>query len=168
MTWITSGIPQIIDRLVGWCSERPELVDAGVLVVDGLGNVNDLGDYLHVGVDNPFGSGQVAAASSDQNWAGATPSIRREDEGSVTCTVVSNNPDGNQKAARDRVFMVAGVVQQMLREYIRLDPPGFEPINGLIKTSFGGLEYDQDNDQEGALAVLVFRSGFQMNLSETE
>ncbi|MBK7823369.1 MAG: hypothetical protein IPJ61_20500 [Tessaracoccus sp.] len=164
MTATVSGLFPVMNQPYDILSVEPEFVDGGVAVVDGLGNIDDVGDFLHIGVDNPFGTGQVAAGQSDQEWSGAGPTLRTE-TGSVTCVVICRDADGDQRACRTRCEGILATVQRLLRTNIRLDPEGFTAPYGLVKTSFGGLEYDQDNAEDGALALAVFRVGFTFNLN---
>src|SRR5689334_3843760 len=96
----TSAVPALIDALVS----AADAALSNVAVYDGVGNSDDPGDFLMVGVDDPDRTDDVASASATQQWAGVGNASARDEEGDVTCAALSWNGNSNQKQARDGAY----------------------------------------------------------------
>lgn len=149
-----SAIPAVIDALVAAATTALP----NIKVYDGVGDSQDPGDYLMVGVDDPDGTRPANAADSMQDWANATGTARNE-HGDVTCAAVSWNGDGDPKAARDAVFATAAAVEDLLRANVSLGVPT------LLWTSYGtATKLTQASNSTGALAQLVFRVHYEARI----
>ena len=56
--------------------------------------------------------------------------------------------------ARDSAFAILAEVQDVLREGTRLGIPG------MVRTNFTGIDYDQGQTEDGALAIITARVEF--------
>jgi len=150
----TSVIPDLLDAMV---DQFAVLLGDGVTVSDGYPVTNEPGCYLFVGVDDPESRTPASSASASQEWPLATPTGRKE-EGDLTLAVESWNGDGDQKAARDEVFAVAGQIQDELRSSKTLG------VAGVLWLSFTNLRLEQAQSPAGAGARLVFDIHFQARI----
>lgn len=157
----TSCVPAVIDALLSAAAavtgdDQP--LD-GVLVIDGFGVTEEPGDFLMVGVDDPDRTDAAYSASAEQQWAHANHTARDE-RGTVTCAALSWNGDGDQKLARDRVYAVAAALEDILRA-----DPTLGAVDGLLWTGFGqSMQLTQNQDGQGALALLVFDIAFRARI----
>lgn len=150
----TSVVPQLIDALVAAASAA--ISDA--TVIDGLGVTENPGGYLMIGVDDPDSDGGVFAAESQQGWANANH-IRRDEAGEVTCAAYSWSGDGDQKAARDAVYELAGTLAGLCRENPSMGVPE------LLWTDYGTRSnLTQFQGDWGAAALLVFSIAFRARI----
>ncbi len=153
MSRATSIVPDLISRLVELLTDRLD----GVTVEDGWGISQNSGRYLYVGADSPFSTSQTTGATATQEWPMSTAAGRRE-QGTVTCAVLCWDGGGDMKVARDDAFDILAVVQRELRADTRLG------IDGLLKTSFTGLDYGQDQTDDGAVCLCTFTIDFSADL----
>lgn len=154
MSRAVSIVPDLIDRLVQLFSAQ---VPVGVTVEDGWGITENSGVYLYVGADSPFAASQTTGATATQEWPMSTTAGRRE-QGTITCAVVAWDGSGDMKVARDAAFEVVAVAQRELRADTRL------ALDGLLKTSFTGLDYGQDQTEDGAVCLCTFSIDFAADL----
>lgn len=149
-----SVVPDLIDALIAHCSAA---LPAEVEVVDGPGSsMEDVEDFLHIGMRDPRNP-QGAAASESQEWPKAS-SVSRSGTGSIFCAAVSWDGSGEQKMARDKVFATVTAVQQMLHADTRLG------VDGVVKTSYTSIDFDQGQTAAGAFAVVLFAVEFEERL----
>lgn len=148
-----SVVPALIDALVAQCTAACP----GVLVVDGPGiETDDAEDFLHIGMRdprNPSGS----AATETQEWPKAS-SHSRSGTGTIFCTAVSWDGTGDQQAARNQVYATVAAVQQLLHADPRLG------VDGVVKTSYTSIDYDQGQTPVGAFGVVLFGVDFEERL----
>lgn len=150
----TSAIPALIDALYEAATDA--LTD--VKVYDGYGVSDDPGDFLMIGVEDVDSAQNASSASSEQGWANANYTARDE-SGDITCAAMSWNGDGDQKAARDAVFATTAALEVLLRANPSLGLPT------LLWTSYGtSTELSQNQDENGALALLIFRVHFRARI----
>ncbi len=152
----TSAVPALIDALV---ANARAALPTTTGVYDGAGITAEPGnDYLMVGVDDVDGNGVSFSADSSQQWANANYTARDE-EGAVVCAAVSWNGDGDQKAARDAVYATVATIETMLRA----NPS--QGVGAVLWTSFGGrVQLSQDQNEQGASAIVVFRVNFRARI----
>lgn len=153
----TSAVPDLIDALIAQAPAALEPLSFDVDVIDGPGvDGGELTDFLMVGVNDPDSNDQATSADATQDWQNAGNLGARKEEGTITCAALSWNGDADQKRARDHVFAIAGAVSDMCRTTPDLGVPT------LLWTSFGGnSDLFQNQDETGAVALLVFRIGFR-------
>ena len=150
----TSAVPDVIDALVTACTAA--LPNAKVY--DGFGISDDPGDFLMIGVDDPDAADKANSAESEQAWANADGTARDE-TATITCAALSWNGDANQKTARDGAYAITAAVENLLRANPSLGLPT------VLWTSFGtSSQLTQVQDEQGALALLVFRIQFRARL----
>ena len=151
---VVSAKPAIIDALYDLASAAVTLAD--VDVTDGYPVDNEIRDQLAIGVDDLFNTSQGAAsASSQQEWANIGLDADRQETGEIVCFAIGTDGNGVQKTARDNAYAIAAA----LGDICRADPSlGIEYV---MWTSFGSqFELHQDQDEQGAIAWLVFRIYF--------
>ena len=156
----TSVVPDLIDALVTTAEALTGDGNPleGVLVLDGFGVTEDPGDFLMIGVDDPDSDDPAFSADVKQDWANATYTAVDE-EGDIACAVLSWSGDTDQKTVRDRVYAITAAVENMLRANPSLDLPT------LLWTKFGvSSQLTQNQDEQGALALLVFRIHFRARI----
>ena len=139
-----------------------ELCRADVLVVDGPDPVGDDAPLvLYVGMADPRSAAtDNAAGNFTQEWPNATAQSRRE-AGSIVCAAVAYDgslEDAAMKAARDAAFGIVADVQAMLWADPRL------AVDGVVKTSFNSISFDQRATTEGALCAVLFSIDFEARL----
>lgn len=151
----TSVVPAAIDALVA--AARIALPD--VLVHDGIGQTDDPGDFLMIGVEDPDIEGAAFSADTKQDWAAVGTGAPRDEQGDITCVALSWNGDGDPKAARDGAYAIAAAVEDLLRNTPALGVPQ------LLWTSFGSSsQLSQAQGDGGASALLVFRINFRARI----
>lgn len=151
----TSVVPALIDALV--TAARTTLPD--VLVFDGIGQTDDPGDFLMIGVEDPDLEGAAFSADTKQDWAAVGTGAPRDESGEITCVALSWNGDGNPKSARDGAYAIAAAVEDLLRANAALGVPQ------LLWTSFGSSsQLSQAQGSGGASALLVFRINFRARI----
>ena len=144
-------IPNLIDALVVAFAPHAKFVS------DGFPLELDPGDWLMVGVDNPFATGPAASASSAQTWPHVT-AHSRDEQGSISCAACAWNSDGDMRAAREAVFAMLAGTQEVCRTRDAL------PVDGLQWVSFTGLSFQQSQDDMGAVAIAAFSIDFRARI----
>ena len=138
----------MIDALVGRWSADVELSEAEV--TDGP-QVTDSAaqDWILVGFDGDPG-GSFQAAVTQQDWAGL--SSQRGERIALTVAVVASRGDTDVKAARDRVYALARV----LEDDLRADPSvGLSALQAAVDSS----ALHQEQTQSGVQARLLLTLG---------
>lgn len=149
----SSVIPDLIDALIAAC--QTALPD--VLVVDGPGaDQEDVEDFLHIGMRDPRNPAG-AAATETQEWPKVT-THSRAGSGSIFCAAVSWDGSGVQKTARDQAFATVAAVQELLHADPHLG------VDGVVKTSYTSIDFDQGQTSAGAFAVVLFAVEFDERL----
>ena len=149
----TSVVPALIDAL--FAAAVAALPNARVS--DGVGVSSDPGDFLMIGVSDD-GPNPSTAVSSRQTWANANGTTRDE-SGNITCMAVSWNGNADAKAARDSAYATKAAVENLLRANPSLG------VSGVLWTSVGTDEsLDQNQDDLGALAILVFTIAYRARI----
>lgn len=152
----TSVIPQLIDALVA--AATAALPDQGIVVLDGYGVTEFTGNYLMIGIDDPYRPDASVSASSTQDWAHANYTTRNE-EGDVTCAAVSWSGDANQKTSRDAAYATTAAVENLLRANPSLG------LTALLWTSYGTTtQLEQSQDEDGSWALVVFSVHFRARI----
>ncbi len=149
-----SVVPALIDALIS----TAESALPGVNVSDGFPLTADPGSYLCIGVQDPDADGYTNSADVQQewSWAGAT---QRAETGEITCAALSWNGDGDPKAARDAAYAAVDALADALRANPSLD------VAGVAWTSFAtGLQLNQAQDSDGAIAQVLFRIAFNARI----
>lgn len=151
----TSAIPDVITALVA----AAKAALSTVTVYDGFGVSEDPGDFLMVGVDDPDRPDAAFAGSSRQGWATTGAQGARDEEGDITCAALSWNGNGDQQSARTAAFATCAAVETLLRTNPTLG------VSSLLWTSYGtDTQLSQSQDNNGALALVVFRVAFRARL----
>lgn len=151
----TTAVPAFLDAIVaGARAASPSLK-----VYDGFGATDDPGDFLMVGVSDPDMDGVENAAEAQQDWATVGRQGARNEEGDVTCVALSWNGDGNAKAARDAAYATVAIVETFCRN----DPPLGIPTL-LWNSALTSHQLLQNQDDQGALAMVTFRVHFEARL----
>lgn len=155
MTNTVSVIPDVIDALVALAKANVTTVT----VYDGVGNSDDPGDYLMIGVSDPDGaSDRDRAATSTTDWANVNYTAAAE-SGEVMCAALSWTGDTSQagvKAARDGVYTVIETFGTALRANPSLS------LSNVLWTRLGKThELTQLQSQEGVLALALFSIHFE-------
>lgn len=157
-----SAVPELLDALVARAravaAEETGSALYQVYVEDGFGTGN--GGHkaaLLVGVEMPD-SPDASSAETTQDYphAGTTT---RDESGYVTCLVHVVNGNGDQRAARQRAYAIAGGITEL----INTDPAlGCEHL--LYAVVGGRTRLNQGQDDRGAVALLTFRIQFEARL----
>ena len=161
----TSVTPDAVDAFL-------ELATAAlpdVLVVDGPDPVGDDAEsLLYVGQADPRSTSRDNSAGDfDQVWANVTAQSRTED-GSFLCAAVQWDGSGEMKAARRGAFSTVATIQRLLMSNVRLMTESFPAgVDGLIKTSFTNVAWDQRATTRGALCVVLFAIKFESRLQRS-
>ena len=153
---VASAIPALIDAIVEL--SRANGLGGDAEVFDGYGVSLTKETVLHVGVDDPRLVAEAVSARSEQT--DETPCIRRE-AGDVGCAVLAWDGGADQKSARDRAFAVAEFVQHLCRSDALVGA-----VPDLAVTRFTSLVFTQDQDENGAVALIAFRVAFEAHLSD--
>ena len=90
----------------------------------GFEGVTDPGDYLWVGVENPYSAALTPAVSETQEWAGSPRQTGRNASGDVFCCVESWNGEGDIPAAIDSANAIFETFTEWVRTSDRADVPG--------------------------------------------
>lgn len=146
----TSQVPAVIDALVAGLTTA--LAGQPVRVVDGLGLSGDTGDFILVGVDDPFTDSPVSA-SADQGVATMGTPRSRNENGVVTCVAYSWNGDADQKVARDTAFGYLAATETLLRDTPSL---GITAVDLMVAQIGTAQRLSQGQTESGADALLVF------------
>lgn len=148
---------EIIDALVAQWTTALD----GIQVVDGYGDPNEPGKFLMVGVEDFLADGPARAVTTDQDWAWATTTVRRE-EGNVNCLAWARIGDTTAEApqvVRARVRDICDRAADYLRNNYTL-----QGLDGLLHVSFRMTSADQDIDADGAWALAFFQVGFKAQI----
>jgi len=140
-----------------------------VLVVDGPDPVGDDSDaLLYVGMADPRSTSRDNSAGSfDQVWASATAQTRDE-EGSFLCAAVKWDGSGDIRAARRGAFSMVAKIQRLLWSNTRLVSASYpNGVDGLKKTSFTNVAWDQKFTTHGAFCVVMFAIKFDSYLQRS-
>jgi hypothetical protein len=156
----TSVIPALIDALLTSARaalQQPE-ANPAVRVYDGFGLTEEPGDFLMIGVDDPDVETAANSANSEQEWP-HVGHVTRDERGEITCAAVSWNGDADPKAARDGAYAITAELEDLLRA----DPT--VGVAGVLWTSFGtSTELTQQQDKDGASAILIFKVAFMARI----
>lgn len=153
----TSVVPALIDALLA--EGRTVLTD--VAVYDVAGGIDDPGNYLMVGIEDPLSEDSDFSADSKQEWASVGTGAPRDETGEIACCAVAWNGNGNDgtKQARDAVYAIVGAVEDMLRANPSLG------VAGVLWTSCATSgQLRQIPGESGAGAVLAFRIYFRARI----
>jgi hypothetical protein len=150
----TTVIPALLDALVTVATA----VLPKATILDGYGVTEFVGDYLMIGVDDPYSPEEALAGSSQQDWAHANYTARNE-SGDITCVAVSWNGAESAKGARDSVFAITTAFEAGLRANPSLG------LANLLWTSYGtNTQFSQGQDEDGAFAVVAFQIHFEARI----
>ncbi|MCX6399233.1 MAG: hypothetical protein NTX33_04780 [Propionibacteriales bacterium] len=153
----TSVIPAVIDALVAQAAAALPSVN----VFDGFGVVNDTGNYLMVGTDDPSQSVRSIAAQASQTTGPMGTSRPRDESGSIICAALAWNGNGNAKDARDAAFAVIAAVEALLRADPQLGLTG-GPY--LVAEMGDGFQLEQTQSDQGAEALVGFSVRFRARI----
>lgn len=104
-----------ISRFPGTIDKVIEVLEAaGLLVYDGIEEVNSTADCVHIGWDGDP-KGRFKAGDTKQEWAGTVGANRRDEEFDIICCAIATRGDNNVKFARDTVYDLLGTVEATLR-----------------------------------------------------
>lgn len=152
-----SIVPSLIDALV---TQATAALPA-IRVYDGYGISSDPGDFLMIGVDDPDGPDPANTAAGQLAFATMrTAPGTRDEQGELVCAALSWNGNADMKGARDAVQAIATAVDT----FTRADPSlGLAPslLWALVGSNY---DYSQQQDGEGAQALLVFRIGYRARI----
>ena len=140
----------LIDAMVADFTALPAL--ANVTVCDGPSIVNDPGDYLFVGIDNPDDDNGIGV-SGTQSWPLATYTYR-EDDGDIWLAAYADNGAGAMKPARDAATAVMEAVQDRVHANPTLG------VAQVTRLAFSDYTYRPMQTANGAAVVLLFRITF--------
>ena len=115
----------------------------------------DPGDYLWIGVENPFAASLTPAASASQEWAGSQRQTGRNESGDVLCCIEVWNGEGDVAAALARCGVILGTVETLLRTTDNLG------VVGLLHIAATGADWDLAWSPSDAVARCVFRTHFE-------
>lgn len=154
----TSVVPGLIDALVAACTTGLPLVN----ILDGVGDTNDPGDYLMIGVQDPDVEPLSPAADSSETPATFGTNRSRDERGTLWFTAYSWNGDGDQKAARDAAYATTAYVATLVRQ--RATPPF--GISALITVEFAtdSQRLAQGQFTVGAVAQVMFGINYRARL----
>ncbi len=158
----TSIIPDLIDGLIAAAQDDAELNDElGVLVVDGYGTSDSNNpNVLMIGVEDPDLPGMETAASSEQAPATMGTNRDRDERGEIMCAADCFRGDADQRLVRRTAFAIVAVFERMLRA----DPTASVIAAGLVTASVGSHQLLQDQNPDGARALVVFRINFRARI----
>lgn len=157
MTTTVSIVPAIIDALVAAATSALP----GVTVTDGQGVTGNTNAVLMIGVNSPDITVPATAANSQQAPATYSTNRTRDETGDVYCTAVAWNGNNDQKQARDDAFALAEAVADLCRT----NPSLGLSAGGYVVCGYGGTgQLDQDQDDSGATASLVFSVAFRARI----
>lgn len=147
-----ADVPDVIDALVPRLRTEDGLT--GVGVTDGPEITSeDRNDWVLVGFDGDP-EGEFRAATTEEAWAGLGSS--RESLIRLTVTLLARRGDADVRAARLRVYEMAGVVRGMLRADPSLGLPGVQCAIG--STSFHQPQTADSGIQARLVLTLVCRT----------
>lgn len=141
-------IPDVIDAII---AQAPATLPPDVFVSDGFPMTNDSGDFLAVGVDDPFDDVRAESAESTQEFALAA-GRSRDEAASVRCSAYAVRGGGDLKGARDAASAIVAAVAALARA-------GATPFNlpGIRKAGVTDLRFYQDPGSEfGAECMISF------------
>lgn len=150
----SSVVPDLIDALV---AALPTLLP-DFTICDGFPLELHTGDHVAVGVDDPQGTSPAPSARSDIDWAGAHRAIGLNEAGEVTCAVWAWRGDADAKSARDAVYVALSAIQAHLRADVSVG------VDGIWSSWIASTQLSQDQTEQGANALLIFRVGFKARL----
>lgn len=155
-----SIVPNLMDALLEKLADCDGLSD--VLIVDGPDPVGDDADrQLYVGMADPRSIGVDSNAGDfTQEWPNATAQTRTE-SGTIRCAALAFDGDGDMKTARDGAFGIVAEVQALLWADTRLG------VDGVTRTSFNSVGWDQRQTTRGALCVVLFSIDFNSYLQRS-
>jgi hypothetical protein len=128
------------------CDLLPAVTSADVSVLDGydvsdelpnkflmVGSLDDEGVSLHI-----------------EQTAGPIGNRARDEVGTLSCIAYVRDGNGDQRAARDEVFEIAAAAESLVRVNFNLG------IQRIWKTEFQQGDFQQDQDEDGAWALVGF------------
>lgn len=150
----SSVVPDLIDALVeALAGLLPDFT-----VSDGFPLELHTGDYVAVGVDDPQGTSPAPSANSTIDWAGAHRAIGLNEAGEVTCAAWAWRGDADARSARDAVYVALSAIQAHLRADVSAG------VDGIWSSWIAWTQLSQDQTEQGANALLIFRVGFKARL----
>lgn len=155
----SSVTPLIIDALF----TQAEAALPDVFVTDGFKTTDDATqDMLMIGVDDGQSPSAATSGNSSQSMATAGIPRSRDQNGSINCWALSWNGNATPKDARDAVYAIQAAVEAILRA----DPSmGLAQPNGQVFViQIGDETLQQDQDENGATALLTFTINFQARI----
>lgn len=153
---ILSVIPAVTDALVGLSAAAVEPL--GLTVFDGIGLGEDPSDFVVIGIPDPTSSNLSTAATVEQDWA-TLGNLSRDESGSLDCIAYAVSGDGDQKAARDRVFAAVAAIGAAVLSDLTLGG-----VPGLLWSGVRITHYDQAQAEFGAEAQISFQLGFRARI----
>lgn len=147
-----SIVPALIDAMV----TQATAALPSVRVFDGFGVSEDPGDFLMIGVDDPDGPKPANTAAGTLEFATMrTPPSSRDELGELVCAALSWNGNADPQAARNAAHATVDAVDT----FVRANPTlGLGP--SLLWTKVSSYDFSQQQDGDGAQAVLVFHLGY--------
>ena len=157
---VASAIPAILDALLDQLgAPLEEATGAPVRILDGFeATPDDPGDFVMVGIEDPDTDDLGWAGESTAEWAHAG-GTERDEAGTVTCSALSWNGDGDPRLARTRVYRLVDGVAGYLTEHYTLGIPY------VLWLTFGGdMQFSQQQGSGGASAIVVFKLAFRARI----
>jgi len=151
----TSVVPALIDALV--TQARSALPNT--LILDGIGNTDDPGDYLMVGVDDPDADDESGAADITQQPLAFGSTRPRRETGVIHMAARSVDGASSAKTARDAVYALQEALAAVLRTTDSLG------IAGVMSLGNGAnVRLLQSQTSYGATATLLYDIAFDAQI----
>lgn len=157
---VASAVPAILDALIDQLGGPLEAaMGAPVRIFDGFeATPEDPGDFVMVGIEDPDTDDFGWSGESTADWAHAD-GTERDEAGTVTCSALSWNGDGDQRLARTRVFQLLDAIAGHVGTNYTLGIPY------VLWLTFGGdLQFSQQQSDGGASALVVFKLAFRARI----
>lgn len=148
-----SLVPGLLLAMVA--AAETELAALDVTVSLGFDGTADGGDYLWIGVEDPFSASLGPAASASQEWAGSQRQTGRNESGDVWCCIESWNGEGRMADALTRCHAILAPFASWLRAADNADVPG------LLHVGVANIATDLALSGTDAVARLVVRVHFE-------
>jgi hypothetical protein len=147
----------IVPALIGAVFTQATAALPDVLVYHGFGVSDDPGDFLMIGVDDPYADGPANSVITKQAPITAGTSRPRDERGDLWCTALSWNGNGDSEAALDAVAAIVAAVENMLRA----DPKLGITSSGRLVIEIGeGSRWNHNQGPDGALWFVSFPLAF--------
>lgn len=155
-----SVFPDVVDALVTLFAGTPALDQ--IQVTDGPGVSEDPGNFLAIGVEDPWAD-RHDSGDSDRVWAtygaSAMQGSNVEERGNVTCVLYCWNGGGDQKQARDDAYAALEACWVALRADTSLG------VSEVAWTNITTSRPMQAQTDYGAECAVVFNVNFYAYLS---